>query len=159
MKSPRIQVSIPPPAYESLKRFCAVSEQSMSGYISDIIVAVTPMLDALTINLAAAKSLKHDAEILSSDPFSVTLELAESALAAIQDSLNFDQPVPKPHATNPEELPHRKGGERGVQGAAENQSAPLVLTGGLGKTKNDQHLHVSTKTKHLWLASTTEGKQ
>ena len=149
MKSPRIQVSIPPAAFESLKRFCQLSDQSMSGYLADVVVASVPVLDALSVNLAAAKSLKHDAEILSSNPFAGVEHMLQSALLDAGKMLQ-QRPALATHC--PEELPHRKG-RGGAQGGAENHSAPLSLTGGLGKTKNDQQPTCSAKSKHIWLAA------
>ena len=145
MKSPRIQVSIPPAAFESLKRFCQLSDQSMSGYLSDVVVASVPVLDALSVNLAAAKSLKHDAEILSSNPFAGVEHMLQSALLDAEKTLQHHPALHTLGATAPQGVAGR--------GGAENHSAPLSLTGGLGKTKNDQQPTCSAKSKHIWLAA------
>ena len=145
MKSPRIQVSIPPAAFESLKRFCQLSDQSMSGYLSDVVVASVPVLDALSVNLAAAKSLKHDAEILSSNPFAGVEHMLQSALLDAEKTLQHHPALHTLGAAAPQGVAGR--------GEAENHSAPLSLTGGLGKTKNDQQPTCSAKSKHIWLAA------
>ena len=151
MKSPRIQVSIPPAAFESLKRFCQLSEQSMSGYLADVVVASVPVLDALSVNLSAAKSLKHDAEILSSNPFVGVEEMLQSALLDAEKRL---QPQPAQHASNA-----RQRGAGGEGCGVENKPAPLSLTGGLGKTKNDQKLISGAKNKRIWLAASNAGDE
>ena len=148
MKSPRIQVSIPLAAFESLKRFCQLSEQSMSGYLADIVVASMPVLDALSQNLAAAKTLKSNAETLSVNPFvGVEKQLSESIDIALKVLLDEAPTLASPRS-------FVSVGE-GV-GLGENQSAPLSLTGGLGKAKNDQQPVGSAKSKHLWLAASNE---
>ena len=149
MKSPRIQVSIPPAAFESLKRFCQLSEQSMSGYLADIVVASMPVLDALSQNLAAAKTLKDNAETLSTAPFIGVEQMLQSALSDAEKML-------KPHPARPSRGATAPEGWEG-RGVVENHSAPLSLTGGLGKTKNDQQPLCGAKSKHVWLAASNEG--
>ena len=149
MKSPRVQVSIPPSAFESLKRFCQLSEQSMSGYLADLVVASMPILDALSQNLAAAKTLKYNAETLSVSPFAgVEKQLSE----AVDNALKVLADEAIPHT-----FPRPCSGVGGGVGHGENHSAPLSLTGGLGKTKNDQQPTCGSKNKHIWLAASNEG--
>ena len=148
MKSPRIQVSIPPAAFESLKRFCQLSEQSMSGYLADIVVASIPVLDALSQSIAAAKTLKNNAEAVSVSPFiGVEKRLSESLDAALKVLADEASALASPS--------HESAGDGAGQG--ENRLAPLSLTGGLGKTKNDQQPIVGAKSKHIWLAASNEG--
>lgn len=151
MKSPRIQVSIPPAAFESLKRFCQLSDQSMSGYLADVVVASAPVLDALSVNLSAAKTLKHDAEILSSNPFAGVEHMLQSALLDAEKMLKPHPAIHTLGATAPQGVEGR--------GEAENHSAPLTLTGGLGKTKNDQQPTCGAKSKHIWLAASNAGDE
>ena len=151
MKSPRVQVSIPPAAFESLKRFCQLSEQSMSGYLSDIIVASVPVLEALSVNLAVAKSLKHDAEILSFNHLSGAEQMLQSALLDAEKMLQQHTALNAQGACAPLCVEGH--------GVVENHSAPLSLTGGLGKTKNDQQPLCGAKSKHIWLAASNEGDE
>lgn len=152
MKSPRIQVSIPPAAFESLRRFCQLSEQSMSGYLADIVVVSMPVLDALSQNLAAAKTLKDNVETLSINPFiGVEKQLSESLDNALKVLADEASALASPTS---------RGVSVGVgvgEGQGENHSAPLSLTGGLGKTKNDQQPMGGSKSKHIWLAASNEG--
>lgn len=152
MKSPRVQVSIPPAAFESLKRFCQLSEQSMSGYLADLVVASVPVLDALSGNLAAAKTLKHDAEILSSNPFLGAVDQLDSALENAVKML-----IAHPAQASPSVCVGDGAGTGCANDAGKSGSAPLSLTGGLGKTKNDQQPTCGSKNKHIWLAASNEG--
>lgn len=154
MKSPRVQVSIPSDAYQSLKRFCALSECSMSSYLSELVVASVPVLDALSVNLTAAKALKHDAEILSSNPFLGAVDQLDMALENAVKML-----VAHPAQTSPSVCAGDGAGTGCGNDAVKSELTPLLLTGGLGKTKS-VHLPVrGVKNKHMWLAaSNREGE-
>ena len=89
-----------------------------------------------------------NAETLSVNPFvGVEKQLSESIDIALKVLLDEAPTLASPRS-------FVSVGE-GV-GLGENQSAPLSLTGGLGKAKNDQQPVGSAKSKHLWLAASNE---
>lgn len=62
MSNPRVQVSIPLSAYRSLKRYCALSECSMSSYLSSLVVAAVPVLEVISDQIESANELVSHAK-------------------------------------------------------------------------------------------------
>lgn len=154
MKSPRVQVSIPQLHYESLKRFCQLNGCSMSSYLSELVIASVPVLDVLSAKLAAASAVRQEVEMLSSNPFLGAVDQLDMALENAVKML-----VAHPAQASPSVCAGDGAGTGCGNDAGKNELTPLLLTGGLGKTKNDQYPIRGIKNKHMWLAaSNREGE-
>lgn len=154
MKSPRIQVSLSQDVYDALRRFCALADCSMSSYVSELVTTTVPVICSLSDQLAHAESLRNDALIEMASRWQGAAEKLNDGLNdALSEMTGFTSTCP---TLAPLGATAPQGCEGEGLGADKMGSTPLSLTGGSGKTKNDQAPFSSSKN-HLWLASSSQG--